>query len=286
MKKTLLTLALALTSVCAMASMSTSKMRNYARFLSDRMAYELDFTAQQYDDCYEINLDFLYAVNRILDDVAWGYSDAIMQYYEFLDYRNDDLRYIMTTRQYMKFIAADYFYRPIYTYNRTWGFRIYTIYSNSKFFYYDAPSIYKTYNGFHSRNHYSSSYYIDRYKHYDHYTDPYVIKGSDKYDHYRKNDFGANIKNRNGNKYDINDYNNKNQSDRTKDYRYQDNSGNKNTHEINNRNNKNNGTTQQSNSNGAVTHSNGNTSVPTKESGTTRTGNRNGSTPATRTTTR
>ncbi|MCQ2230205.1 MAG: hypothetical protein MJZ13_10755 [Bacteroidales bacterium] len=294
MKRIILTLALAFTCVCAMASMSTSKMRDYARFLTDRMAYELDFNAIQYDDCYEINYDFLHAINPWLNDIAYGYGDAIERYYQYLDYRNDDLRYIMTARQYIRFMECEYFYRPIYTYNRNWGLRIHTIYSNTKFFYFDAPSCFKTYNGFHSRIHYSSGYYRDRYNHFDHYDlHNHTIHGNNKYDHYRKNDFGAYVKNRNGNKYDVNDYNNKNQTDRTQDYRYKDNSNNQHSHEINDRNSKsgnrngsssvnrdsntgnsNSGSKSVSDTNkGAV--NNGNSGATS--GGTVRSGNRNGS---------
>ena len=45
---------LALLSLNMMA-LSETRLREYARFLSDRMAYELDLTPMQYDDCYEVN---------------------------------------------------------------------------------------------------------------------------------------------------------------------------------------------------------------------------------------
>ena len=38
-----------------MAGMSTSKIRKETRFLTDKMAYELNLTTQQYNDAYEIN---------------------------------------------------------------------------------------------------------------------------------------------------------------------------------------------------------------------------------------
>ena len=40
-------------SVPAMGAMSISKMRQNTRFLTDRMAYELKLSPQQYDDVYE-----------------------------------------------------------------------------------------------------------------------------------------------------------------------------------------------------------------------------------------
>ena len=234
MKKTLfLTLMMALLSLSAMA-MSRSKVRNHARYLTDRMAYELDFTPMQYEDCYEINYDFIYHVADIMDDVVYGFYDAIDVYYRYLDYRNEDLRYIMTTSQYVRFLTRDYFYRPIYSTGRTWDFRIYTIYSNRSFFYYDAPAAFKDYRGGHSRSHYSHGYYNNRYDKKDHYTGNGRITGSQNYTSHRKSDFGTNLRERNT-KPDYNNYNNRNSSNRTADPRYRDNSGNQNAPQINNR---------------------------------------------------
>ncbi|MCQ2203273.1 MAG: hypothetical protein MJZ15_02405 [Bacteroidales bacterium] len=238
MKKFVLTIALiAICCTSAFASLSNSKIRTYARFLTDRMAYELDLNAYQYEDCYEVNYDFLHAVNPLLDDMVYGYIDAIDRYYDFLDYRNDDLRYILSARQYLKFIDCEYFHRPIYSTGHDWALRIYTIYSNKNFYYYDAPLCYKSYTGLHSRVYHSSGYYINRHTHVDHHTVTININKSANYDRSRRSDFGVNIKNRNGNKYDVNNYNNRNQQNRTSDSRYKDNSNNKYSPEINNRNN-------------------------------------------------
>ena len=46
-------------SIPAMGAMSISKMRQNARFLTDRMTYELGLTMAQYDDIYEVNYDFI-----------------------------------------------------------------------------------------------------------------------------------------------------------------------------------------------------------------------------------
>ena len=80
--------------------MSKSKIRTSARFLTDRMAYELDLTPRQYDDFYEINYDFLYEANLVMDDVMRGYRDAIYYYYELLDRRNEDASYVLNYYQY------------------------------------------------------------------------------------------------------------------------------------------------------------------------------------------
>lgn len=251
MKKLIFTIVMTLGITTQVMAMSVSTIRNHARFISDRMAYELDLTPMQYDDCYEINYDFIYQTQRIMNDVVYGYRDAIETYYRLLDYRNDDLRYVLSNRQYTKFITLDYFYRPIYTVGRNWNFRIYTIYNNKKFFYYDAPSGYKTYNNGHS----ARGYYNNRYQH-ERYQTSTKIYGSNNYGHAGRNDFGTVRRDRN-NKNDVkNNYSNPNQSNRTRDARYEDKSGNKNSPQINNRQNGNG--TQQGNNNGKTHFNYGN----------------------------
>ena len=44
-------------------AMSYSAAKNEALFLSDKMAYELNLTASQYEAVYEINLDYMMSVN-------------------------------------------------------------------------------------------------------------------------------------------------------------------------------------------------------------------------------
>lgn len=101
-------------NMTVMAGMSTSKVRKETRFLTDKMAYELSLSTQQYNDAYEINYDFIYSIRNIMDYVARGYEWALDDYYEALDIRNDDLRWILSDAQYRRFLGAEYFYRPIY----------------------------------------------------------------------------------------------------------------------------------------------------------------------------
>lgn len=237
MKKTLFTLAVILMGMTTqMFAMSMSNIRTNARFLSDRMAYELDLTPMQYDDCYEINFDFIYAIDRIMDDVVYGYNDAIDQYYSLLDYRNEDLRFVLNARQYARFIALDYFYRPIYSTGRSWAFRIHTIYSNRSFFYFDAPTIYRSYRGGHSHIHYNHNYYSGRHHHEIHRA-PVIIHGTPHMHDHGRHDFGTVRRERNDRHHNgINNYRNPNQHNRTQDHRYRDNSGNHNSPQINHRN--------------------------------------------------
>lgn len=146
-------------SIPSMGAMSISKMRQNARFLTDRMAYELELSPMQYDDVYEVNYDFINSIRYIMDDVVRGYSQAVDRYYDYLHYRNEDLRWILSSSQYRRFMGVEYFYRPIYTTSNSWLFRIYNVYQDIKHFYFDKPRHYKSYNGAHSRYHYHAGYY-------------------------------------------------------------------------------------------------------------------------------
>lgn len=239
MKKMFLTLIVTLISLTGALAMSNSSIRQNARFLSDRMAYELDLAPWQYEECYEINYDFIHAINYIMDDVVYGYYDAIDRYYTLLDDRNDDLRFVLSASQYRKFLSLQYFYRPVYTSGRKWAFRIYTIYSNHKFYYYDAPKAYRTYAGTHSRQHFSAGYYATRkpVSHHDTYqSNDHRITGTSHRQGYDRNDFGANRVQRpadNRKPQRDNYYSNGNQKNRDKDQRYHDNSGNTHAPQIN-----------------------------------------------------
>lgn len=157
-------------SVPAMSAMSMSKVRQHARFLTDRMAYELNLTTMQYNDVYEVNYDFINNVRYIMDDVIVGYPSAVDRYYDYLDFRNDDLRWILSASQYRRFMNVDYFYRPIYTTASDWLFRIYRVYSDITHFYFGKPHHYKSYKGEHYRTHHGhvSFYKNNRKDHYKH----------------------------------------------------------------------------------------------------------------------
>ena len=157
-------------SIPAMGAMSMSKVRENARFLTDRMAYELNLTPMQYDDVYEVNYDFIDNIRYIMDDVVRGYDHAVDRYYQYLDYRNDDLRWILSASQYRRFMGVDYFYRPVYTTASNWLFRIYKVYHDVKHFYFDKPHHYKSYRGGHYRTHHGhvSFYKNNRKDHYKH----------------------------------------------------------------------------------------------------------------------
>ena len=66
MKKMFFALMVMLTSTMAASAMSYEQARNEALFLTDKMAYELNLTDEQYEAAYEINLDYLMGVKYFL----------------------------------------------------------------------------------------------------------------------------------------------------------------------------------------------------------------------------
>jgi len=72
-------------------AMSYNAAKHEALFLSDKMAYELNLTAAQYEAVYEINLDYLMSLN--------GHGDVFGIWW---DRRNADLRFVLTPWQYDK----------------------------------------------------------------------------------------------------------------------------------------------------------------------------------------
>ena len=138
--------AAVMSSVLANA-MSYSEAREEALYLTDKMAYELNLTEQQYNDAYEINLDYLMGVRS---------SDEV--YGMYWRYRNDDLRSILYDWQWDLFRAADYFFRPLAWHSGAWYLPVRRHYA-ANHYYYSRPRVYVSYRGGHCRHHYSNGYY-------------------------------------------------------------------------------------------------------------------------------
>lgn len=140
MKKFILALVAMVTMTFTTASaMSYEQARQQALFLTDKMAYELNLTDDQYEAAYETNLDYLMSVNTV-DDLYGIYWRQ----------RNMDLSYILLDWQYRTFINASYFYRPLYWDAGYWHFGIYARYPHRDYFYFGRPHFYVSYRGGHS----------------------------------------------------------------------------------------------------------------------------------------
>ena len=132
-------LMMMLTATVSANAMSYEQARNEALFLTDKMAYELNLTDEQYEAAYEINLDYLMGVTSRYD-----------VYGTYWERRNLDLSYILLDWQWNAFIAASYFYRPLYWDAGYWHFGIYARYPHRDYFYFGRPHFYHSYHGAHA----------------------------------------------------------------------------------------------------------------------------------------
>ena len=92
--KKMMFLAVMMVMTVSANAMSYNAAKHEALFLSDKMAYELNLTAAQYEAVYEINLDYLMSLN--------GHGDVFGIWW---DRRNADLRYVLNSWQYDKSIT-------------------------------------------------------------------------------------------------------------------------------------------------------------------------------------
>lgn len=155
MKRYILTLVAALTAMVSASAMSYERAREEALYLTDKMAYELNLNDQQYNDAYEINLDYFLSMNSERD-----------LYEDYLSYRLTDFRHILVSWQFDLMLQADYFVRPLLWSRGCWVFPIYTHY-HRHVFYYDRPRAYFEYRGGHGHHHFHNGYYAERRPRWD-----------------------------------------------------------------------------------------------------------------------
>ena len=160
MKKMFFALMMMLTATVSANAMSYEQARNEALFLTDKMAYELNLTDEQYEAAYEINLDYLMGVTSRYD-----------VYGTYWERRNLDLSYILLDWQWNAFVAASYFYRPLYWDAGYWHFGIYARYPYRDYFYFGRPHFYHTYRGAHAWHRVGGPGYY--HGHSNHYRPPH-----------------------------------------------------------------------------------------------------------------
>ena len=148
--KKMMILAVMMVMTISANAMSYNAAKNEALFLSDKMAYELNLTAAQYEAVYEINLDYLMSLN--------GHGDVFGIWW---DRRNADLRFVLTPWQYDKYVALNHFYRPVAWKAGSWTFAVYAHY-NRGHFYNNRPTVFVSYRGGHNRVH--GSHYAHMHK--------------------------------------------------------------------------------------------------------------------------
>ena len=147
--KKMMILAMMMAMTITANAMSYTAAKNEALFLSDKMAYELNLTDAQYDAVYEINLDYLMSVN--------GHADVFGIWW---DRRNADLRFVLTPWQYEKYVALNYFYRPVSWHKGALTIHVYSHYDRGRFFKHH-PTVFVTYKG--GNNHKADRFYADRH---------------------------------------------------------------------------------------------------------------------------
>ena len=135
MKRFILTMVAVLTLGAAANAMSYKSARDQAFFLTDKMAYELGLSDDQYNAVYEINIDYIMCID-VFDDIFGTYWTR----------RNNELRYVLSPAQYNLYIALEYFYRPISWDNRKFVLTIYNRYPKDRY-YRAAPPGYQVYKG-------------------------------------------------------------------------------------------------------------------------------------------
>ena len=142
-------LAMMMVMTISANAMSYNAAKNEALFLSDKMAYELNLTAAQYEAVYEINLDYLMSLN--------GHADVFGIWW---DRRNADLRFVLDSWQFDKYMSLAHFYRPVAWRAGGWTFAVYSHYDRGRFF--NAhPKVFVTYRG--GNSHRDPRFYAGRH---------------------------------------------------------------------------------------------------------------------------
>lgn len=196
MKKIIMIMVTLLAIATTTKAMTYAQAREQALFLTDKMAYELNLTEEQYEAAYEINFDYLMQIRGTGNVYAAPWRQ-----------RNIDLSYILYDWQYAAYEAASYFFRPVFWNDGYWHFSIYSHYPHRTHFYFPRPAAYVSYRGTHSWHRNSGrSWYVNRVNHYrpaisDRRTHSGMRDGRRNNGNYRRGNNG-NMNSRQGNRYD------------------------------------------------------------------------------------
>lgn len=133
--KKIMTLVLLLAMAMVAHALPFRKARKEALYLSDKMAYTLSLTSEQYEAVYEINLDYFLCIGGP-DDILGSCWDK----------RNEDLRDVLSDWQWEQYIALEYFYRPVRWEDDAWVFLVYDHFVRG-LYYFERPIAYANYKG-------------------------------------------------------------------------------------------------------------------------------------------
>lgn len=117
MKRNIFLLAALLIMSLSAKAMSYDRATFEAKYLTDKMAYEMGFSSREYNKVYRINLDYFLSINHP-DNLYTSRWHA----------RNSAFRIFFSDRQWNLFIGTNYFYRPVSWHNGTYVYNVYTRY--------------------------------------------------------------------------------------------------------------------------------------------------------------
>ena len=117
MKKLFFTLIAMATMTISAQAMTFRQAQQEALFLSDKMAYELNLSNQQYEAVYEINLNYMLNIDEETD--MFGHN---------LETRNHDLEQVLNASQYDNYQASEWFSHPFKCYDTGWTLAVYDRY--------------------------------------------------------------------------------------------------------------------------------------------------------------
>lgn len=117
MKRTLLAIVAAFMMITSANAQRLTDIVAEARFITDKMVVELGLTNVQRNNILNINLTYLDGINSYRDINSRGWK-----------YRNNQLRRMMTAKQWKRFKESYYFYRPIGWRNNAYVHNIYAKY--------------------------------------------------------------------------------------------------------------------------------------------------------------
>ncbi|MBR4829910.1 MAG: hypothetical protein IKZ92_08940 [Muribaculaceae bacterium] len=135
MKRFIISMMAVMTLGVAANAMSYKSARDQAFFLTDKMAYELALSDDQYNAVYEINMDYIMCLD-VYDDI----------FGTFWNRRDNELRFVLSPAQYQMYITLEYFYRPVRWEGNRFVFAIYNHYPKGRYFR-AAPPGYQVYKG-------------------------------------------------------------------------------------------------------------------------------------------
>ena len=117
MKRIIMTLVAIWMMITSMNAQRLTNIQAEARFITDKMVVELGLSSVQRNSILNINLNYLNGIRSYRDIDAYGWQ-----------YRNKQLKRMMTARQWKRFKNSYYFYRPIGWQNHVYVHHIYTKY--------------------------------------------------------------------------------------------------------------------------------------------------------------